>query len=186
MARPRQWAHTKNRAISSNGGSRKTRERWTLLPKKWHTSPALEAKGGAVPGSHRQVRIGAAPALLDSGLLPHLYPPVTPRNVCVQPRPARFDIGSLATQGRRLAPQTMAFVIERAYREGITDSEVLCACMIQKDADLSDRSQSSTATVTALRALVRQPKNPHLRTRQKPRNLRPCSRLLSGTSQWRH
>ena len=30
------------------------------------------------------------------------------------------------------------------------------------------------------------PQNPHLRTRQKPRNLRPCSSPLSGTSQWRH
>ena len=75
--------------------------------------------------------------------LPHLYPPVTPRNVYVQPRPARFDIGSLATRGRRLAPQTMAFVIERAYREGMTDSGVLCACMIQKDADLGGRSQQA-------------------------------------------
>ena len=39
----------------------------------------------------------------------------------------------------------MAFVIERAYREGITDSEVLCACMIQKDADLGGRSQLDKA-----------------------------------------
>ena len=147
MARPRHWAHTKNRAISSNGGSRKTRERWTLLPKKWHTSPALEAKGA---------RSRVLTAKFESGLrllsqiavfLPHLYPPVTPRNVCVQPRPARFDIGSLATQGRRLAPQTMAFVIERAYREGMTDSGVLCACMIQKDADLRGRSQATEGTI---------------------------------------
>ena len=140
MARPRQWAHTKNRAISSNGGSRKLESAGHFCQKNG-TLPLLLKPRGA------QSRV--LTAKFESGLrllsqiavfLPHLYPPVTPRNVCVQPRPARFDIGSLATQGRRLAPQTMAFVIERAYREGMTDSGVLCACMIQKDADLRGRS----------------------------------------------
>ena len=68
-------------------------------------------------------------------------------------RKDRFVGGTLLTSPGRLsdlnpvsgliagATVTIAFVIERGYREGITDSEVLCACMVQKDADLDDHSQ---------------------------------------------